>query len=94
MQNAAAALKKECLDRDGVLAVIVMQLRESVPELGERPISGGDSMAALGADSVERSEVLLYTLEALGIDMPMTQLHGAPSLGALANLLHAKLIRP
>lgn len=81
------------MDRNRILEIIIAQLRESVPDLGARPVTGRDCMADLGADSVERSEVLMSTLETLGLDLPMVRLHGAGTLGDLANLFHDELSR-
>lgn len=79
------------MDRDAVLALLIAKLREVVPDLAERAITGEESMAELGVDSIERSEILMDSLEALGLDLPMVQLHGPRNLGELADLLHAKL---
>ncbi len=49
------------MDRDSILAVIVAQIRDVVPELEGRAIGGGDSMADLGLDSIERTEVVMNT---------------------------------
>ena len=81
------------MDRDSILAIIIGQVREVVPELGAQPIVGGDAMADLGVNSIERSEIVMNTLEAIGLDVPMVQLHGPRNLGELADLLHAKLNR-
>jgi len=78
------------LDRDSILAIIIRQIREVVPELEDQPISGVDAMADLGVNSVERSEIVMNTLEAIGLDLPMVQTHGPRNLGELADLLHAK----
>lgn len=78
------------MDRDHILSALIGQIREVVPELAERTIVAADSMAALGVDSIERSEILMNTLEALGMDLPMVQLHGPRNLGELADLLNAK----
>lgn len=81
------------MDRDSILAVIIRQIREVVPELEDQSISGVDAMADLGVNSVERSEIVMSTLEAIGLDLPMVQTHGPRNIGELADLLHAKLAR-
>ena len=78
------------MDRDAVLAMLIAKVREIVPDLAGREIAGTDSMAELGLDSIERSEVLLLGLQALGLTTPLVQLHGPRNLGELADLLHGK----
>lgn len=78
------------MESDYILSILIGQIREVVPELVDQEIGDADSMAALGVDSVERSEILMNTLEILGLDLPMVQLHGPRNLGELAELLKAK----
>ena len=47
----------------------------------------GDSMADLGVDSVSRQEVLILSMEALNLDLPMVQLFGPRNIGELAEPL-------
>jgi polyketide biosynthesis acyl carrier protein len=79
------------VDKDGILAVIVNQVRTVVPDLSGRAIGAADSMADLGVDSIERGEIILATMEELGLDIPLVQLHGPRNLGELAALVHARL---
>lgn len=78
------------MDSASILTIIVAQIRTVVPDLAEHPIGREDAMADLGLDSIERSEIVLATLEELGLDIPMVQLHGPRNIGELADLLHAK----
>ncbi len=70
--------------------MIVAEIRETVPELADQPITAADSMAELGVDSIERSEIILATMEKLGLKIPMVQLHGPKNIGELADLLLSK----
>jgi polyketide biosynthesis acyl carrier protein len=79
------------LDKDAILNIIISNIREIVPELASRTIGGADSMADLGVDSMERGDVLMSTLEAIGLEIPLVQLHGPRNLGELAQLIHDKL---
>ncbi|MCW2306568.1 acyl carrier protein [Rhodobium gokarnense] len=78
------------LDSDQIVDIIIGEIRETVPELADRPIGRADSMADLGVDSIERSEIILATLEAVGLKIPMVQLHGPRNIGELADLIDAK----
>lgn len=78
------------LEQDDILSVLIEQIQAVVPELAARAITAEDSMADLGVDSMERGEIILNTLEALGRAIPLVQLHGPRNLGELAGLIHAK----
>lgn len=45
------------------------------------------SMTDLGANSVDRVEVVMYATEELGIDVPRAELHGARNLAGLVEIL-------
>lgn len=45
------------------------------------------SMTDLGANSVDRVEVVMYAVEELGIDVPRAELHGARNLAGLVEIL-------
>lgn len=79
------------LDRDLILSIILEKVRLVVPELQQAPCGPEDALSDLGLDSVERHEVLILTLEAISLDLPLVELHGPRNIGELANLLHAKL---
>jgi polyketide biosynthesis acyl carrier protein len=78
------------LDSKQIADMVIAEIRETVPELADQPITTEDSMAELGVDSIERSEVILATMEKLGLKIPMVQLHGPRNIGELAELLFNK----
>ncbi|WP_346900195.1 acyl carrier protein [uncultured Roseibium sp.] len=78
------------MDSDQIVGIIIAEIRETVPELAEQSIGRNDSMADLGVDSIERSEIILAAMEQLGLKIPMVQLHGPRNIGELADLLLAK----
>ena len=79
------------MDREFILSTIIEQVRLVVPELRQTPCGPQDALSDLGLDSVERHEVLILTLEAMGLNLPLVELHGPRNIGELANLLYAKL---
>lgn len=80
------------MQRETILAVIIEQIRIVEPDMAERPITAADSMVDIGIDSVSRQDVLIMSMEALGLNLPMVQLFGPRNLGELADLLQAKLL--
>ncbi|MBL4837428.1 MAG: acyl carrier protein [Kordiimonadaceae bacterium] len=73
-----------------IFEVLINEIRLTIPELVDHPIARNDAMADLGVNSMERGEILIATLEAINLEIPMTQLHGPSNLGELADLIHAK----
>jgi len=78
------------LDSNAIFQILINEIRSIIPELEDHPIARGDAMADLGVNSMERGDILVSTLEAIELEVPMTQLFGPRNLGELADLIHAK----
>lgn len=74
-----------------IFDIIVGHTREIVPGLEDHAFQFSDSLRALGANSIDRSEILMMTLESLSLKIPMIDLAKAENIGELAGLMHARL---
>lgn len=73
-----------------VLDLIVDHIREVIPELEGHRFAPSDSLRDLGANSIDRAEVIIMTLDALSVRIPLVELADAKNIGELADLIHAK----
>ncbi|MFP5392880.1 MAG: acyl carrier protein [Gammaproteobacteria bacterium] len=78
------------MNRQHVLDLIVQHAREVVPFLEAHAFTPTDSLRELGANSIDRSEILLMTMEALNLRIPLVQLAPAKNIGELADLICQK----
>lgn len=74
-----------------VFEIIVRNTCEVIPALQGHQFQFDDSLRDLGANSVDRSEIIMMTLESLSLNIPMIQLARAENMGDLASIFHAKL---
>lgn len=74
-----------------IFDIIVRHAREVLPELEDHQFQVADSLRELGANSIDRSEIVMLTLETLALKIPMIEVAKAENIGELAGLLHAKL---
>jgi polyketide biosynthesis acyl carrier protein len=58
-----------------------------LPSLAPEDIDESVHLKALGADSVDRVEIIMGVLERLGIQEPMSTFSDVPNIGALIELL-------
>ncbi len=79
------------VSREDIFGLLVRHLRDVVPGLDERVVVGSDRMRDLGANSVDRAEVLMLVMESLALSVPRIELAKAEDIGALASLLYDKL---
>ncbi|MFD0021717.1 acyl carrier protein [Streptomyces sp. NPDC058382] len=73
-----------------VFDLIVEHTREVLPELEGHRFTPSDSLRDLGANSIDRAEIIMMTLESLSLNVPLVELADAKNISELADLLHAK----
>lgn len=75
------------MNRAEVVTTIVENIREVIPELADQAISADQSLKELGANSVDRSEIIMMTMEALELKIPLIKVARAENIGDLADIL-------
>ena len=78
------------MTRESILQTIIDDICELNPDLSKGDISGEDSMANLGLNSMDRAEVLMNALRKLNLQISRVELFGPRNIGELADLLLAK----
>lgn len=78
------------MDKQAVFALITKHIGEVIPRLEQHDFQSTDSLRALGANSIDRSEIVMMTLEAMELDIPLAETIRAENIGELAALLHEK----
>ncbi|MFJ6851018.1 acyl carrier protein [Streptomyces sp. NPDC091271] len=73
-----------------VFDLIVEHVREVIPELENHRFEPSDSLRDLGANSIDRAEIIIMTLESLSVRIPLVELADAKNIGELADLIHDK----
>lgn len=74
-----------------IFDVIQTSLREIVPELDSVTIDPRQSMRDLGANSVDRADVVLQSMETLKVNFPLYEVARIENLQGLVDFLHAKV---
>lgn len=81
------------MEKKEIFDLVVQHAREILPELESHDFQMDDALKDLGANSLDRSEISIMTLESLGLSLPLTELAGAQNIRGLVELLHDKLPR-
>jgi polyketide biosynthesis acyl carrier protein len=74
-----------------VFQIIARHTCEVLPELESHHFEPHDSLRRLGANSIDRLEIVMMTLESLSLNIPLVETVEAENIGQLATLLHGKL---
>ncbi|MES2349989.1 MAG: acyl carrier protein [Pseudomonadota bacterium] len=75
------------MDKQAIFEVIVNHTYDVVPSLNGRQIHPQDALHLLGANSIDRSEIIMMTLESLELDLPLIEAARANTLGDLADIM-------
>jgi polyketide biosynthesis acyl carrier protein len=78
------------MDTEEIFQIIIRHTCEVLPELKDHHFQSGDSLKNLGADSINRAEIVIMTLESLSLQIPVHSIH-PQNIGELASMLHEKL---
>ncbi|HEY4211185.1 MAG TPA: acyl carrier protein [Steroidobacteraceae bacterium] len=76
---------------EDIYAIVVRHTLEVMPELGTHTFARSDRLQDLGANSVDRAEIVNLVLETLGLRIARVDLFGPRNIGELASVLHGKL---
>jgi polyketide biosynthesis acyl carrier protein len=79
------------MDKQAIFEVIVGHAREVVPSLAAHPFEITDALRDLGANSIDRSEISILTLQSLSLRMPLIDLAPAQNIADMVDILHSKL---
>lgn len=79
------------MNRESIFEVVKANVLKVLPEASADLITPDTSLVELGANSIDRVEVTMYSLEALNLKIPRVEFHGLQNLGGLVDVLHAHL---
>ena len=82
------------MTKDEIFQIIKRNLLEILPDLPPEGIIPAKSMKDLGANSVDRMDVVIQTKEQLGLKFPLHELGGVENLQGLVDFFHAKGLNP
>ena len=78
------------MDKKHIFEMTVQNILEVLPNLSDREIQRNDALKDLGANSIDRSEIVMMTLESLSLNISLVELAGATNIGELVDLLYEK----
>ena len=78
------------VSREAVERVVREVLAVILPSVPADAITGEKHLKDLGADSVDRVEIILMLLDRLQIDEPMSTFSQVPNIDGLITLLHER----
>ena len=79
------------MDKDEILEVVVSHIIDVLPELEGHEFQAEDGLEELGANSVDRADIIMMTMESLSLQISRIELVGAQNIGELVDIIYEKL---
>jgi polyketide biosynthesis acyl carrier protein len=79
------------MNKEAVFNIITQHTSEIIPRLKDHKFQSTDSLRDLGANSIDRSEIIMMTLESLSLNVPLMVIARAENIGEIASIHHEKL---
>ena len=77
--------------KEEIFELLKSNLLEIVPDINPDQVQPAVSMKDLGANSIDRVDVILQTIEALGLKFPLHELGELKNMQALVDNLYGRL---
>jgi polyketide biosynthesis acyl carrier protein len=81
------------LDKETIFEVVKANTLKVLPDVVADEVTIDKNLTDLGANSVDRVEVVIYSLEELRLKVPPSELQGLRNIGALVDLLHRHALK-
>lgn len=79
------------MDKQDIFKIVVQHSCEIIPGLEEQSITASHSLVDLGANSVDRAEIVMMTMETLNLQIPRVELFGVKNIEQLVEVIYGKL---
>ena len=79
------------MEKQQIFEIVVGHARDILPSLAAHEFRRDDALKDLGANSLDRSEISVMTLDTLGLRIPLVELARVTNIGELVDVLHARL---
>ena len=78
------------MSKEEILDIIKNKIVDLLPEIEKKNILDKDSMKDLGANSMDRFDILADTMSEIGIRVPFVEFGNLNNIGEVAELLYEK----
>lgn len=76
--------------RNEVVETVKTALSEVLPELQQNAIDEDIQLKDFGANSIDRMDVIVSSMESLGLKLPMMEFQGKKTIAEIADVLYVK----
>ena len=79
------------MTKDDILDIIKESIREILPDITEEKIEVDKNLKNLGANSIDRVEIITMVMEELGINIPLLEFGEVKNIMGMVELFYSKM---
>ncbi len=79
------------MKKEDIFELIALHTSKVIPKLKNHMFQPEDSLKDLGANSLDRSEIIEMVMESLSLQIPRVNVFGAKNIGELADILYENM---
>lgn len=77
--------------KEEIFEIVKESICEVIPELEGHKFDPSEKLVDLGANSVDRAEIVMLVMENLSLNIPRVELFGVKNIGGLVDVIFEKL---
>lgn len=82
------------MSQEEIIKVLTSVFEEIIPEVDVSSVTPEASLRDLGANSIDRAEIITDTMEQVGVSLPMVNFADAKNVGEIADIIAAGKAQP
>lgn len=79
------------MDELQIFSLMKIIIVETLPQLKNHPIKPSDSLKDLGANSIDRAEIIIRTMSELNLKIPLVELAPAKNINDIISIFLTRL---
>ena len=76
------------MSKEEIFEIIKENILDIIPELDLSEVTMKDSLKEIGANSVDRADIIMFTMESLNIRIPMVKFGNAANIGDIVDIMY------
>lgn len=76
------------MSKEKIFEIIKENILDIIPELDLSEVTMKDSLKEIGANSVDRADIIMFTMESLNIRIPMVKFGNAANIGDIVDIMY------
>lgn len=80
------------MNKNEIFQIMKETIFEYLPELEAKEIVPTDSLKELGANSIDRMDIIVDTMGKISLKVPMVEFGGLKNIEEIVDVMHSKLV--